>query len=63
VVFNVGGHKYRLIAAIHYPLAAIHYPRTTPQGRLTEGRVFVLHVLTHKDYDKNAWKKDCGCDD
>jgi mRNA interferase HigB len=53
VVFDVGGNKYRLIAAVHYP-------RRTPQGRMTEGRVFVRHVLTHKDYDKGGWKKECG---
>jgi mRNA interferase HigB len=56
VVFNVGGNKYRLITAIHYP-------RETPQGRMTEGRVYVLRVLTHKEYDRGAWKEDCGCED
>jgi hypothetical protein len=28
---------------------------------LNKGRVFVLHVLTHKDYDTGKWKADCGC--
>jgi mRNA interferase HigB len=41
-VFNIGGNKYRLIAAIHY----------------NRGKVFVRHVLTHKDYDKGEWRED-----
>jgi mRNA interferase HigB len=41
-VFNIHGNKYRLIAAIHYD-----YPR-----------VFVLRVLTHREYDTNRWKKE-----
>jgi mRNA interferase HigB len=39
-VFNVGGNKYRLIAAIHYNRQC----------------VYVLRVLTHADYSKNFWK-------
>ena len=45
-VFNIGGNKYRLITAIHYKT----------------GKVFIRFVLTHKEYDKGAWKKDCGYD-
>jgi mRNA interferase HigB len=44
-VFNIGGNKYRLITAIHY----------------NRQRVFIIHVLTHKEYDKGKWKDDCGC--
>lgn len=40
VVFNIGGNKYRLIAAIHYNVR----------------RVFVLRLLTHAEYDTNRWK-------
>jgi mRNA interferase HigB len=40
VVFNIGGNKYRLIAAIHY----------------NRGKVYVRHVLTHSDYDRGTWK-------
>ena len=39
-VFNVGGNKYRLIAAIHYNRA----------------KVYVRHVLTHAEYDRGEWK-------
>lgn len=42
IVFNVGGNKYRLIAAVHYD----------------RGRVFVLRVLTHAEYDAGAWKEE-----
>jgi mRNA interferase HigB len=44
-VFNIGGNKYRLIVEIKYNKQVI----------------YVKHALTHKDYDKGAWKKDCGC--
>lgn len=40
-VFNVAGNKYRLIARVNY------------QSR----RVFVLHILTHEEYDRGAWKQ------
>jgi mRNA interferase HigB len=40
-VFNIGGNKARLIAVIHYN---------------TE-RVYIRHVLTHSEYDKNKWKE------
>lgn len=26
---------------------------------LAPGRVFIKHVLTHPEYDRDAWKKDC----
>jgi mRNA interferase HigB len=39
-VCNVAGNKYRLIA------------RVNDQTQ----RVFVLHLLTHAEYDKGAWK-------
>jgi mRNA interferase HigB len=40
-VFDIGGNKFRLIAAIHYNTA----------------KVFVLRVLTHPQYDTNKWKE------
>lgn len=44
-VFNIKGNDYRLITVIKY------------RGQ----RVYVLHVLTHKEYDKEKWKDDCYC--
>jgi mRNA interferase HigB len=41
-VFNIGGNNYRLIVFIDYAYQ----------------KVFVRHVLTHADYDKEDWKKD-----
>jgi mRNA interferase HigB len=41
-VFNIGGNKYRLIALVDY----------------TYQKVFIRHVLTHADYDKDDWKQD-----
>ena len=40
IVFNIGGNKYRLIAAIHF----------------NRRKVYVRHVLTHQEYDRGAWK-------
>ena len=42
-VFNIGGNKYRLVSKIRYQYQ----------------RIYVIHVLTHKDYDKGKWKYDC----
>ncbi|NET62632.1 MAG: type II toxin-antitoxin system HigB family toxin [Symploca sp. SIO2E6] len=41
-VFNIGGNKYRLIAAIHY----------------NRRKIYIRHVLTHAEYDKDGWKND-----
>lgn len=40
-VFNVGGNKVRLIAAIHY----------------NRKRVYIRAVLTHAEYDEGKWKE------
>ncbi|MEP7198686.1 MAG: type II toxin-antitoxin system HigB family toxin [Chloroflexota bacterium] len=40
-VFNIGGNKARLIAAIHY----------------NRQRIYVRAVLTHEEYDRNRWKE------
>jgi len=39
-VFNIGGNKYRLIAAIHF----------------NRHKVYIRHILTHSEYDKDSWK-------
>ena len=41
-VFDIGGNKYRLVAAIHYD----------------HGRVFVLRVMTHREYERQRWKAE-----
>ena len=40
VVFNIGGNKYRLIAYIVF----------------SAKRIYIRHVLTHAEYDKEEWK-------
>lgn len=42
VVFDIGGNKYRLIAALHF----------------NRGKLFVRHVLTHAEYAAGKWKDD-----
>jgi mRNA interferase HigB len=39
-VFNIGGNKVRLIAAIHY----------------NRKKVYIRAVLTHAEYDEARWK-------
>ncbi len=41
VVFNIGGNKYRLIAAIHF----------------NRKKVYIRHILTHQEYDRGKWKE------
>jgi len=45
MVFNIGGNKYRLIARVLLP----------------SHKVFVLKVMTHREYDDGKWKEECGC--
>ncbi|KAF3977841.1 MAG: type II toxin-antitoxin system HigB family toxin [Methylococcales symbiont of Iophon sp. n. MRB-2018] len=40
-VFNIGGNKIRLITAIHYKTQYL----------------YIRHVLTHNEYNKEKWKK------
>jgi mRNA interferase HigB len=40
-VFNLGGNKVRLIAAIHY----------------YRNKIYIRYVLTHQDYDAGRWKE------
>ena len=39
-VFNVGGNKLRIIAAVHF----------------NRGKLYVRAVLTHSEYDQGGWK-------
>ncbi|MBI4558174.1 MAG: type II toxin-antitoxin system HigB family toxin [Candidatus Hydrogenedentes bacterium] len=41
IVFNVGGNKFRLITSVHF----------------NRGKVYIRHVLTHRDYDRGNWKQ------
>ncbi len=40
-VFNIGGNKVRLIAAIHY----------------NRQKIYIRAVLTHHEYDQGKWKE------
>jgi mRNA interferase HigB len=40
-VFNIGGNKVRLIAAVHY----------------NRSKIYIRHVLTHTEYDAGKWKR------
>jgi mRNA interferase HigB len=40
LVFNVGGNKFRLIVIAHF----------------NRGKLYVRHVLTHREYDAGKWK-------
>lgn len=41
-VFNIGGNKYRLITVIHF----------------NRRKIYIRHVLTHKEYDLGHWKRE-----
>jgi mRNA interferase HigB len=41
-VFNICGNDFRLVAAIHFDYT----------------RVFVLRIMTHREYDENKWKDE-----
>ncbi len=45
VVFNIGGNKYRLVVRILY----------------VSQKVFILKMMSHKEYDTGKWKAECGC--
>ena len=40
-VFNVGGNKLRVICAVH----------------LNRGKIYIRHVLDHREYDRDGWKR------
>ena len=45
VVFNIGGNKYRLVTRVFY----------------RSQKVFILKIMTHKEYDLDKWQEQCGC--
>ena len=45
LVFNIGGNNFRLIARVFY----------------RNHKVYVLRVMTHAEYDRDDWPKECGC--
>jgi len=46
IVFNIGGNKCRLVSCIHFAAK----------------KFYILHILTHAEYDRGGWKNDCDCD-
>ena len=40
-IFDVGGNRYRIATVIHYD----------------KQRLYVRQVMTHSEYDRNAWRK------
>lgn len=47
LIFNACGNDYRLIC------------RMTYANQWTDGTLLVKHFLTHAEYDKQKWCKDC----
>ena len=47
LVFDVRGNRYRLICRVSYA------------NRWQRGTLLIKHFLTHTEYDKDKWKKDC----
>lgn len=40
-IFNIGGNKYRLVAAVHY----------------RSQRIYILNIMTHDEYGLGVWKE------
>ena len=41
IIFNIAGNNISLIASVHF----------------NTQKVYILHILTHSEYDKNKWKE------
>jgi mRNA interferase HigB len=41
-VFNIGGNKFRIVVVVHF----------------NRGKIYIRHVMTHREYDKGVWKRD-----
>jgi mRNA interferase HigB len=46
-VFDIANNLFRMITAIHY---LENFPEN--------GRVYILRILTHEEYDTNKWKEE-----
>ena len=44
-VFDIHGNDFRLVTRIRFKIRI----------------VYILKVMTHKEYDRQAWKAECGC--
>ncbi len=47
VVFDAGNNRFRLIGRVFY----------------AAGKLYILRVMDHEEYDKGRWIDDCGCYD
>lgn len=56
LIFNVCGNHYRLIVGVWWS-------RPDDDGLPANGALYIKHLLPHAEYDKNSWRKDCGCND
>jgi mRNA interferase HigB len=45
IVFNISGNKFRLITRIFFQTH----------------KLYIVSILTHKEYDHGGWKRDCDC--
>jgi mRNA interferase HigB len=45
VVFDVGNNRFRLIGRVRYQ----------------SGKIYILKVMDHQEYDENRWRDECGC--
>lgn len=44
-MFDVGNNRFRVIGRVRYG----------------SGKLFILKVMDHHEYDKNRWPDECGC--
>src|SRR5258706_4579512 len=47
LVFDARGNRYRLVCRISYA------------NQWQRGTLLVKHFLTHAEYDRNLWRRDC----
>lgn len=53
VIFDIRHNRYRLVTVIHYA--------KTTKERQTQGHVYILSFLTHKEYDhRSNWDRRYG---